>query len=105
MVSQVYWRVTNFPSLLIEEWEDGFTVFQPDSGKTHFLNPVAMRVLQTLHSAPDGMLAEDVIDASLMTLFESDGSRALESEAEATLAQLDELGLIEPLTKEAACDN
>jgi len=105
MASQVYWRVTNFPSLLIEEWEDGFTVFQPDSGKTHFLNSVAMRFLQTLHSAPDGMLAEDVIGAYLMTLCKSDGSPAFESEAEATLAQLDELGLIEPLTKEPACDN
>ena len=105
MASQVYWRATNFPSLLIEEWEDGFTVFQPDSGKTHFLNPVAMRVLQTLHSAPDGMLAEDVIGANLMTLFESAGSPAFESEAEATLAQLDELGLIEPLTAESPCDS
>jgi PqqD family protein of HPr-rel-A system len=105
MVSQVYWRAINFPSLLIEEWEDGFTVFQPDSAKTHFLNPVAMRVLQALHSAPDNVLAEDVIGAELLSLFESDGSPSFLAEAEATLAQLDKLGLIEPLTTESPCDS
>lgn len=104
MASQVCWRTINYTSLLIEKWEDGFTVFQPDSGKTHFLNSIAMRILQTLHAAPDGKLAEDVIGADLLSRFESTASPRLLTEVEITLGQLDELGLIEPLPTDSPCD-
>ena len=99
MSSQVCWRAIHYRSLLVEEWEDGFTVFQPDSGKTHFLNPVAMRILQTLHAAPDGNLAEDAIVADLLSWFETGSSPDVLAEVEMTLSHLDELGLIEWLAE------
>ena len=66
MSSQKSWRTSNYRSLLIREWEDGYTVFQPDSGKTHFLNPMAMRVLEKLDSMPEGNLSEDEIVTDLV---------------------------------------
>ena len=95
MSSQKAWRAINYRSLLIREWEDGYTVFQPESGKTHFLNAMAMRVLEQLDSISGNNLSEDEIVTDLVTQFGQTVSSEFLAAFADTLSCLDELGLIE----------
>ena len=95
MLSQTSWRTVNYRSLLVREWEDGYTVFQPDSGKTHFLNSMAMRVLEKLNSIPGDNLSEGEIVADLVTQFGLTASPEFFGALDSNLNRLDELGLIE----------
>ena len=95
MSSQKSWRTINYGSLLIREWDDGYTVFQPDSGKTHFLNSMAMRVLEKLNAIPEGNLSEAAIEEDLVTQFGPTASSGFFAGLDSTLSRLDELGLIE----------
>ena len=95
MSSQKAWRAINYRSLLIREWEDGYTVFQPDSGKTHFLNSMAMRVLEKLDSVSGDNLSEGEIVTDLVTQFGQTTSPEFSVALDNTLSRLDELGLIE----------
>ncbi|MCC6917183.1 HPr-rel-A system PqqD family peptide chaperone [Nitrosomonas sp.] len=47
-----HWQVHGFSSLRIENWDGEFTVFQPESGKTHFLNEMGLQVLIMLGQSP-----------------------------------------------------
>ena len=95
MSSQTSWRTINYRSLLIREWEDGYTVFQPDSGKTHFLNSMAMRVLEKLNAIPEDNLSEGEVQADLVGQFGATISPEFVAGLDSTLSRLDELGLIE----------
>lgn len=105
MAPDTHWRANNFESLLVEEWKDGFTVFQPDSGQTHFLNPAVMGVLHKLHAARDETLAENLIRAYLADEFPETYGPSRVAAVEATLDQLNELGLIEKCLPERSSDN
>ena len=105
MAPDIHWRAKNFQSLLIEEWEDGFTVFQPDSGQTHFLAPAAMDVLAKLHDAREETLAEELIRTYLADGFSETSGSSLPVVVQATLDQLNELGLIEKCLPESSSDN
>lgn len=48
----VFWLANRFSSLCIEEWDGEFTVFQPASGKTHFLNEMGLKILKLLEQSP-----------------------------------------------------
>ena len=95
MSAQKSWRTINYRSMLIREWEDGYTVFQPDSGKTHFLNSMAMRVLEKLNSITEDNLSEGEIVADLLTQFSPTTTPEFFAGLDSTLSRLDELGLIE----------
>jgi PqqD family protein of HPr-rel-A system len=47
-----HWRAPGFSLLRIENWEGEFTVFQPQCGKTHFLNEMGLYILTLLHQSP-----------------------------------------------------
>ena len=56
-----YWKTLNYRSLIIEEWNSEFTVFQPDAGKTHYLNEMSVQILLYLEtSAPAALSTTDI---------------------------------------------
>lgn len=86
------WRSVNFSSLLIEEWEGEFTVFQPDSGKTHFLNQMGMLVLLVLDKTPvtSKMLCDILIEQQQLP-----ADKEFSYHIEKILQRFDTLGLVE----------
>ncbi|MDC8446705.1 MAG: HPr-rel-A system PqqD family peptide chaperone [Nitrosomonas sp.] len=46
------WLSDNFHTLLVADWDEEYTVFQPDSGKTHFFNQMSMEMLSFLSRRP-----------------------------------------------------
>jgi PqqD family protein of HPr-rel-A system len=90
--SKVCWRSVSFSFLQIQEWNEEFTVFQPDSGKTHFLNKMGMQILSTLDQSPAS--ADDVC-ILLAEQFQLPQDQNFFQQIIKTLHHLDELGLIE----------
>ncbi|SFK67366.1 PqqD family protein, HPr-rel-A system [Nitrosomonas aestuarii] len=91
MSTHSFWQSNNFQTLLIEDWGDEYTVFQPDSGKTHYLNQMSMHILSFLnqHSA-------SVFDISshLGEQFEQNSDKEFQQNIQKILYHLDALGLI-----------
>ena len=94
-ISKVVWRSANFSSLRVEEWESEFTVFQPQSGKTHFLNQMAMQILADLDSDLELCATEDEICKNLIQKFQLQSTPLFIDQVNKTLRRLDVLGLIE----------
>lgn len=92
MPLSVQWRSVNFSSLLIEEWEGEFTVFQPDSGKTHFLNQMGMLVLLALDKVPvtSKMLCDILTEQQQLS-----PDKEFPHHIEKILQRFDTLGLVE----------
>jgi len=97
--SKVYWQPVGFSSLRIEEWNGEFTVFQPDSGKTHFLNEMGMQIITSLHKSP---ASADEICRVLAEQFQLMPDQNFSLQIIKTLHRLDELGLIEKAGRESA---
>lgn len=92
MSSKVCWLSVSFSFLQIKEWNEEFTVFQPDSGKTHFLNQMGMQILSALDQAP---ASADDISRLLAEQFQLPHDQNFSQQIAKTLHHLDELGLIE----------
>lgn len=92
MSHQTYWQSVCFPSLLIEEWNGEFTIFQPDSGKTHFLNQMGMQIITSLDRSP---ASTDEIIRILADQFYLKPDQNFYQQILKTLHRFDELGLIE----------
>ncbi|SFP56017.1 PqqD family protein, HPr-rel-A system [Nitrosomonas cryotolerans] len=92
MSSEVIWRSTNFSSLRIEEWDDEFTVYQPDSGKTHFINQMGMHVISTLNQTPASI---DEICSDLAKRFQLSPDPDFVLSIRKVLYRFEALGLIE----------
>lgn len=84
------WQSNHFHSLLIEDWGE-YTVYQPDSGKTHFLNQMSIRLLSFLSQNPATLLE---ISHYLSTAFEQEADQDFRDNIEKILYHLDALGLI-----------
>lgn len=95
MPFQTFWRFVNFQSLRIEEWDGEYTVFQPESGKTHFLNQMGMQILMDLQSHPLSAISVDEICESLTKQFQLQSDFLFVEQVNKTLRRFDELGLIE----------
>ena len=92
MLSEVYWQSVGFSFLQIEEWNEEFTVFQPDSGKTHFLNQMGLKIISFL----DGSSASvDEVCLFLTEQFQLMPDQSFSQQIIKTLNRFDELGLIE----------
>lgn len=91
MPSAVRWATRNYPDLLMETWEDEIFLFNPRSGHTHLLNPVAAALLADLAEQPADL-------ASLGARFhDPEGPLDLQTFTDALaqhLAQLQLIGLI-----------
>lgn len=92
MPSKICWQSVSFSSLQIQEWNEEFTVFQPDSGKTHFLNQMGMQILSTLDQSP---ASSDDVCIFLAEQFQLPQDQNFFQQIIKTLHHLDELGLIE----------
>ena len=73
-------------------WEGEYIVFNPLSGKTHYLDTVAGRVLMAVLQGPSS-IAE--VNRGVAAFLEVDDGQELRALMGETLARLDELGLIE----------
>lgn len=78
-----------------EQLDDGnqarWAVFQPQSGETHFVNPLGRAILTYLETGPSDL---DRLCAHVATTLEIDDPDALREAVERSLARFDELGLI-----------
>lgn len=81
--------------LLWKSLDGEFIVFNRTSGNTHLLNPVAAQALKALEQGPANAAQLSQRIASQVDL-KSDGELA--QHVEALLANLDQLGLIEPVS-------
>lgn len=95
MSSKTSWRSVNFSSLHIEEWNGEYTVFHPESGKTHFLNQMGFQILMDLHRHPLSAISIDEICQSLINQFQLQPDTAFSDQVNKILHRFDELGLIE----------
>ena len=91
--SNQLWTPISGYSPQILRWEGEYIVFNPFSGKTHYLDTVASRVLMAVLQGPSSI--EDV-SRGVAGFLEVDDGRELRGLVAETLARLDELGLIEP---------
>ena len=92
MLTNVLWQSAVYPSLQIEEWSGEFTVFQPDSGKTHFMNQMSRSVILNLYKFP---ATEEEICKILAEQFQQPLDQNFSLQIIKTLRRFDELGLIE----------
>ena len=90
--SEIYWQSFNFSSLQIEEWNGEFTVFQLDSGKTHFLNQMGMQVISSLDQRPR---STDEVCRILAEQYQLIPDQNFSQQVRKTLHRFNALGLIE----------
>ena len=85
------WQANHFHSLLIEDWGGEFTVYQPNSGKTHFFNQMSLQILSFLdqHSATTLEISNH-----LRELYDQEFDQDFDDNIEKILYHFDELGLI-----------
>lgn len=88
----VMWKTREF---ILRTFEGQSVVFHIDSADTHLLNPTAARVLQRLKSNPASMT---VLAEELALAHDLEPDQELLQHVEGLLANLYELGLIEPIT-------
>ena len=84
------WVLCRGRSLLQRTWDEEAVVYDPFSGSTHLLDPVAAAVLHTL-SAGDGSVTS--ITQSLLAEFEADSEEDVLASVHASLAKLQDIGL------------
>ncbi|MGH7342354.1 MAG: HPr-rel-A system PqqD family peptide chaperone [Candidatus Rokuibacteriota bacterium] len=89
------WRLVDPSGIRIRRFGDEALVFNPLTWETHFLNGVAMRVLDALAEGPRGeaQLVEELFGSDPR----SDAPRSMRDEIAGFLEELDSLGLAEPV--------
>jgi len=85
------WRTIGFLSLHIENWGGEFTVFQPESGKTHFLNEMGLKILLILDQAP---VTLETLCQELSEYFTLSLDKEFSQQIARTLLRYEALGLI-----------
>jgi PqqD family protein of HPr-rel-A system len=90
------WTAIQGFSLLWRSWGDGeFVVYHTGSGETHLLNEVSAEALRQLDASC--LDARELAARVAVSLGRANGE-SLEPHIEDLMLQLDELGLIEPVT-------
>ncbi len=100
MSPEKYWRCAHYESLHTEEWENGFAVFQKDSGRTHFLNPLGMQILADLHYAGEPAVGETALCKNLAARLQLEVTPEFLRQVHDTLCRFDELGLIDEVARD-----
>ncbi|HYX63001.1 MAG TPA: HPr-rel-A system PqqD family peptide chaperone [Burkholderiales bacterium] len=86
------WRLAA-DELPVRSWGGDYVVYNPLSGDTHIFDLVAGEILRALER---GAGSEPELRQSVAALLEVPADAALAAEVRRIVAQLDELGLIEP---------
>ena len=90
------WQPFSGPALSLRNWGEEFAVFNPLSGHTHIVDSIAGTMLQTLVSS--GPSSETELQRLLADKLGFEMGEPLEAALAQLLAQLDEQGLIEPVS-------
>lgn len=77
--------------LKIENWSEEFTVFQVESGKTHFLNEMGMKILFVLNQSP---MTLAVLCQQLSEYFTLSSDAEFSKQIAQTLLRYEALGLV-----------
>lgn len=93
---KVFWKTYDFSSLRVENWEGEFTVFQYESGKTHFLNEMGLRILTILDQSPTSL---DTLCQKLSKYFTLQPDSQFSEQIVRTLRRYEALGLVEKVIK------
>lgn len=83
--------VSGYLSLRIENWDGEFTVFQPESGKTHFLNEMGLQILVMLDQSP---ISLEILCQKLSEYFTLQPDAQFPGQVAQTLWRYEVLGLI-----------
>ncbi|MDL1865948.1 HPr-rel-A system PqqD family peptide chaperone [Betaproteobacteria bacterium PRO4] len=94
----VCWRTTGFSSLRIENWDGEFTVFQPEAGKTHFLNEMGLKILSILDQSPATL---DSLCRELSEYFTLPPDTHFSAQINRTLQRYEALGLVSRMKENA----
>ncbi len=94
----VCWRTTGFSSLRIENWDGEFTVFQPEAGKTHFLNEMGLKILSILDQSPATL---DSLCRELSEYFTLPPDAHFSAQIARTLQRYEALGLVSRVKENA----
>ena len=86
------WRT--YP-LIWKSWAEEYLVFNKASGNTHLITPIAARALRLLENAP---VTVGEIAKKMATEADVDVDDELVDQVATLVANLDDLGLIEPVT-------
>jgi len=91
------WQANRFDALLIEDWDEEYTVFQPDSGKTHFFNQISMQILIFLDQHPATI---EQICNHLAKQLQQNPDKNFSQNIEKILYHFDALGLVNKITQD-----
>ena len=86
------WGLCRGRGLMQRTWGNEVVVYDPRSGNTHLLDPVATAVLQHLNVSDRSAAA---IAECLLTEFEADSEEDVLAAVHAALAKLQEIGLVQ----------
>lgn len=92
------WKTLNYSSLIIEEWDSEFTVFQPDAGKTHYLNEMSVQILRYIEDNSPAALSTAHICDYLVKKFQLQPNATFPKQVIKTLRRFDELGLVKHIS-------
>lgn len=93
-----HWQVHGFSSLRIENWDGEFTVFQPEAGKTHFLNEMGLKILSILDQSPATL---DSLCRELSEYFTLPPDTHFSAQINRTLQRYEALGLVSRMKENA----
>lgn len=95
MTSRTSWRLIAPGALAVREWDDELVVYNDLDGNTHYLAPLAGKVLLALLEHPAGVDA-DTLTASVGTLVAVDDPGVLAPAIEEALDELARLAIVAP---------
>lgn len=85
------WSAPRFPDFEFRHWQGATFVFDPASGRTHYLNEAAAEILMRLAEAPG---STDSLLEAMLGDHPSDDPAAFLDAGRRVLVLLDQLGLI-----------
>lgn len=89
---QTTWHAILPEQLLWKEWDQTVVLYQPSSGKTHFLNPLSATLLEVVATSPGS--ASSIAQRSAHAL-ELDCEGEFEANVLRVLTRFEHLGLVE----------
>jgi PqqD family protein of HPr-rel-A system len=91
-----HWTCWSTESLLWRQWIDETIVYNPASGNTHVIGPVATKILRRLEQQPStaSQLAE-----SIASEFDVESDQEVVEHVERLVSNLEELGLVKSFTE------
>lgn len=95
MAKIVFWQTASGSKLSFHRWPEQYAVYNPLSGHTHLLELVAGEMLVAIDQKPQ---TTEELCAGVAAGLETPLDHTVKTQVARVLAQLDEIGLIEPST-------